>query len=148
MTQNTQEIYCEVAGYEEKFPQSFLLKCQGEGIWFTDDNDFCPNNSGICWSFNGCFTYFPCNKETFAKAVAEFKGEPDSITVSKEELRNLLSMSMYAIVHIHTQYYDNDSAANKVMDQWQEVMKDHAVNKDSLSEMQEKWQKLLMKHFG
>lgn len=34
-TQNTQEIYCKVAGYEEKFPQSFLLKCQdGKGIWF------------------------------------------------------------------------------------------------------------------
>jgi hypothetical protein len=146
MNQNTQEIYCEVAGYEEKFPQSFLLECQDEGIWFTDHNGFCPNKEGICWSFDGRFTYYPCNKEAFAKAVAEFRGEPDRIIINKEELRNLLSMSMYAMVHIHLEHYDTESAG-KVMDQWQEVMKDHAVNKDSVSEMQEKWQKLL-KHFG
>jgi hypothetical protein len=54
---------------------------------------------------------------------------------------------MYAIVHIHLEHYDTESAG-KVMDQWQEVMKDRAVNKDSLVEMQEKWQTLLLNHFG
>jgi hypothetical protein len=82
-TQNTQEIYCKVAGYEEKFPQSFLLKCQGEGIWFTDETSFCPNEVGSRWAFGGPSTYYPCNKEAFDKAVAEFKGEPDRITINK-----------------------------------------------------------------